>query len=545
MDPQNPNILYASFWGDDIYKSTDGGKHWATAMNGLPTLLQRRQPDPLVDRASRTRSARAPVLYVGFDVSTTRATTSRPRSGSRPTRRPAGRPLPVTGFNGSDDSVLDYCGGQCFYDNVIEVDPTNTDVVYAAGQFNYGIGSGGIFRSDDGGQTWKNLGWDLHPDFHAFAFDPGEPGQHPDRHRRRRLVQRGPRRPPARAPATRATSDGRRLDRRSTASASQITQFTSIATNPTLPARFWGGTQDNGTVRKSAASNTVVRPGQRRRRPGARRPDGLQLRLRHLLRHLARTADTDGGGAFFTATRSSPAGSTSTTGPSSTSRSCMNQGNPNQLFLGTYRLYRTDNAKATKAGDVHWNAISGDLTGGCTGTAPNGARTCALSAIGVGGGTASTSAPSTAGSGSARTRRSATPRPGPRSASTSSRTGRSRPSRSTARTSGSPTLAYNGFNQATPGQPGHVFKTTDGGKHWQDISGNLPDVPVNSLVLDPSYPEHPVRRHGRRPVRDLQRRRDWGNMGTGFPIVVDRGPGPRHRCTARSRPAPTVAARSR
>ncbi len=35
-----------------------------------------------------------------------------------------------------------------------------------------------------------------------------------------------------------------------------ITQFTSIATVPQIPARFWGGTQDNGTVRKSTASNT-------------------------------------------------------------------------------------------------------------------------------------------------------------------------------------------------------------------------------------------------------------------------------------------------
>ena len=58
----------------------------------------------------------------------------------------------------------------------------------------------------------------------------------------------------------------------------------------------------------------------------------------------------------------------------------MNQGNPNQLFLGTYRLYRTDNAKAPSAGDVNWHAISPDLTTGCTGAAPNGARGCFLSA---------------------------------------------------------------------------------------------------------------------------------------------------------------------
>ncbi len=49
------------------------------------------------------------------------------------------------------------------------------------------------------------------------------------------------------------------------------------------------------------------------------------------------------------------------------------------MFLGTYRLYRTDNAEAPSAGDVTWTPISGDLTSGCTGAAPNGARGCLIS----------------------------------------------------------------------------------------------------------------------------------------------------------------------
>src|SRR5207244_9102781 len=78
----------------------------------------------------------------------------------------------ITAAGSGADTVADYCGGQCFYDNVIEVDPHNPNVVFAAGQFNYGIGSRGIFRSDDDGATWTNLGWDENPDFHAFALDP-------------------------------------------------------------------------------------------------------------------------------------------------------------------------------------------------------------------------------------------------------------------------------------------------------------------------------------------------------------------------------------
>jgi uncharacterized repeat protein (TIGR01451 family) len=49
-------------------------------------------------------------------------------------------------------------------------------------------------------------------------------------------------------------------------------------------------------------------------------------------------------------------------------------------------------------------------------------------------------------------------------------------------------VAYNGFDASTPKTPGHVFKTTDAGRRWTDITGNLPDNPVNSITLDPSFP---------------------------------------------------------
>ena len=31
----------------------------------------------------------------------------------------------------------------------------------------------------------------------------------------------------------------------------------------------------------------------------------------------------------------------------------------------------------------------------------------------------------------------------------------------------------------------HVFFSDDGGTNWQDISGNLPEVPVNDIIIDP------------------------------------------------------------
>jgi len=38
---------------------------------------------------------------------------------------------------------------------------------------------------------------------------------------------------------------------------------------------------------------------------------------------------------------------------------------------------------------------------------------------------------------------------------------------------------------------GHLFKTTDGGATWVDIdNGDLPDIPANAVFLDPDYPDH-------------------------------------------------------
>ncbi|HUL74060.1 MAG TPA: hypothetical protein VLT86_13220 [Vicinamibacterales bacterium] len=45
-------------------------------------------------------------------------------------------------------------------------------------------------------------------------------------------------------------------------------------------------------------------------------------------------------------------------------------------------------------------------------------------------------------------------------------------------------VAYSGFDSNGSGR-GHVFRTTDGGQTWQDITGTLPDVPVNTLLIDP------------------------------------------------------------
>ncbi|MER6923719.1 glycosyl hydrolase, partial [Streptomyces spiralis] len=50
-------------------------------------------------------------------------------------------------------------------------------------------------------------------------------------------------------------------------------------------------------------------------------------------------------------------------------------------------------------------------------------------------------------------------------------------------------LAVNGFSRKWTEGPGagvgHLFETRDGGVTWKDVSGNLPDVPANSVALLP------------------------------------------------------------
>jgi uncharacterized repeat protein (TIGR01451 family) len=157
------------------------------------------------------------------------------------------------------------------------------------------------------------------------------------------------------------------------------------------------------------------------------------------------------------------------------------------MFLGSYRLYRTDNAEAASAGDVTWEPISPDLTSGCTGTASNGARGCLISAIGMADGGDGVYVGTDEGW--IQVSPDAVTSDSPSWHRVGASTLPNRPVNQIAVDRSNWRIAYaaySGFGAATPGNSGHVFATSDGGEHWKDISSGLPDVPVNSVVLDPS-----------------------------------------------------------
>jgi hypothetical protein len=61
-----------------------------------------------------------------------------------------------------------------------------------------------------------------------------------------------------------------------------------------------------------------------------------------------------------------------------------------------------------------------------------------------------------------------------------------------------------------------VYRTTDGGRHWRNITNNLPNAPVNDVVLGRGtvYVGTDV---GVFSLSD--RSRDWQPVGRGLPLV--------------------------
>ncbi|RNM13078.1 VPS10 domain-containing protein [Nocardioides pocheonensis] len=500
MDPRDPNVLFASFWGDAIYKSTDGGHTWATAMTGLPAGNFLEGGTRFSLGISHPAGDAAATLYAGFDwfdLSDAYHTARVFKSTD------GGASWAQTGTGTGTNSIANYCGTQCFYDNALQPDPTNPNVVYALGSYGYSNSpqSGGVYRSTDGGATWKNLGYDLHPDFHAFAFQAndtshiaiGNDGGVWESHT-------GGGRNVAGSPLS--TADWQNLNGtvnpataalvHSTGLA--ITQFSSIATVPKIAGQFWGGTQDNGTLRKSLANQRWFDQAS---------GDGGQV----IVDQTTPNTVNPGVPAYVFGTYTGT--SIYRYGPSETNTFfgnepidggidthdraefyipwVQNRGDVDQMFLGTYRMYRTDNAEAANAGDVTWTPISGDLTSGCSGSAPNGARGCLISAVGVADGGEGVYAGTDEGW--IQVSPNAVISDSPSWTRVGVGTLPDRPvnqitvDRSNWRIA---YAAYGGFSAATPGNSGHLFATTDGGQHWANITNNLPDAPVNSVVVDPA-----------------------------------------------------------
>jgi hypothetical protein len=226
MDPNNANMVVINVFGQ---AGTEGGI-WvspSTVWSGTGTWTQTNQTGQGVNaKLSVNRSGSTTSFFAGLDqrVTCNAKSVHGTLFKSDPT---ATTWTEITGAEG-------FCGGQCFYDIAVAVDPTNVSKILLGGSADSSVSStcstNALVKSSDG-STFARSDAQLHADFHAIAIFSGNPS----------IVYAG--------------NDGgifRSNDGGATwASLNTVgfnaTQFESIAVHPSDPNFTIGGTQDNGT----------------------------------------------------------------------------------------------------------------------------------------------------------------------------------------------------------------------------------------------------------------------------------------------------------
>jgi hypothetical protein len=182
VDPNSGTTYYASFLGEGVWRSSNAGLLWTQIKNPLNLPNNANNTDrsefALANAGGTTR------MYVGIGA-----------SGGPPARfYRANNAQTATNASFVDMTSaqnVNYCGGQCWYDNAVFSPAGFPDVVYLLGSFDYGQDHGvsnarAVLLSTDGGTTWSDLTQDgtpihanyTHPDQHAIVVNPSNPFQY-------------------------------------------------------------------------------------------------------------------------------------------------------------------------------------------------------------------------------------------------------------------------------------------------------------------------------------------------------------------------------
>lgn len=443
MDQINPDNLLAAMWQrtrypnggsltgstSGLYKSTNGGDNW-TALgpaNGLPN-----SSTTPVGRIGVSISRSNPnVAYTLFNNASTYLGFFKTTNGG----------LNWTNANPNGGLQSGFSTFSWYFGN-LRVHPTNPDIVYV---LDYEI-----MKSTNSGTSWINqTTGDIHVDNHALAFKPGDPNV---------IIEGND------GGIYNSTNSGSNWTK---VAALPFTQYYEIGLDKTNPQRLYGGTQDNGTNRTiTGALNdwSSIYGG-----------DGFYVIVDFTNPNIiyaesqngALGKSTNGGTSFVGAT----SGISSSEKKNWSTPVIMDPNNNNILYYGTNKVYRTTNAAS------NWTAVSPDLTNG------NQTRLGTVTTIAVAptnsnvliAGTDDANVWITSNYGTNWTKVSS-----------------ALPYRWITRVAIDPLneniayVTYNGLKWKDP-QP-HVFRTTNKGANWSDISSNLPDAPVNAFAIDPARP---------------------------------------------------------
>lgn len=437
QDPSDANVLYAAFWertrgllsrhsfgrSTGIYKTIDGGDTWEELSNGLPNVMQDK------GRLGITISQSNPqVLYAMYDMPDQETWVYKTNDAGENWTR-------------VDNNYLHGMGSSFgWYFGQVRVHPEDEEIVFTLGQL--------MYRTNNSGSSWSNIdNSGVHVDHHAMFFDLNSGKTY--------LGNDG-----GLYSSTNLGSSWTKINNL------PITQFYAYDVSETNQDFQVGGTQDNNSIRTitgAADSWEAVLGG-----------DGMYNRINQQNNDIA-YAEYQWGNLYrsYDATSASPyydyvAYDMSDDRNNWSAPLELVPGMNEIAYFGTHRVWRS-----TNNGDS-WTAVSGDLTQGgdnyfhtltCLDISPIN-PTYILTGAGDGLVHISTD-----------------------NASTWQNITEGLPVRWITDVVFDPNeentiyASISGFrwDEELP----HVFKSTDLGQTWESISGNLPQLPVNQMVINP------------------------------------------------------------
>lgn len=439
MDPGDPRLMYAAASG--LFRTTNGGTSWTQLRNGLPSEIG--FAALAIDPASRqtvfaavTARGRDGLLGIFRSVDAGESWTPLSLAG-------------VRAFCGSQANVEVTCR-QCSYNLALAVDPVRPKTLY--------FGEILVYRSNDGGESWRDVGTWRDPcrtwvgvglDNHELRFDQlgrlylvSDLGVH-------------------------RSIDGADSWQSLNTNLSLRQFYPGLSLHPTNPSFLLAGAQDGGVFQyrdgtwQIAASSQIALFG-----------DGGYTAIDPINPNVVYAEHQWNNGQGSAVSRSDSGGGNSfvpkTAGISTSDRASfipplvMDPGNSNRLAFGTERIYLTENRAES------WSPISPSLS-------PQGVtRALAFAPTARGtlyAGTTDGKVFLTQGDGD----------------SWLNVTG-NLPNRVVTHIAVAPGdgrtvyVTLSGFG--TP----HVLRSRTGGQGWENIGSGLPDVPANTILLDPDSP---------------------------------------------------------